>query len=71
VGGNFIGVNMKNWREINNEFKNEFRGVINLNRGEEVNVEDLYMNVYNWIDKNEEFYKEGDLLIYYDDFYSR
>lgn len=62
---------MKNWREVNNEFKNEFRSILNLNRGEEVNVEDLYMNVFNWIGKKEEFYKEGDLLIYYDDFYSR
>lgn len=62
---------MKNWKEVNNEFKNEFRSILNLNRGEEVNVEDLYMNVYNWIGNKEEFYKEGDMLIYYDDFYSR
>jgi len=62
---------MKNWREVNNEFKNEFRSILNLNRGEEVNVENLYMNVYNWIANKEEFYKEADMLIYYDDFYSR
>lgn len=57
---------MKNWREINNEFKNEFRSVINLNRGEEVNNEELYSNVYNWIGNNEEYFK-GDNWLRNDD----